>query len=76
MLYEVITSAVRGSRVDISITPSITVAGGNLVLDGRKPLTLVKRADGTLTTSIDLERDGHYRVDLAYGDGLLRNNFV
>ncbi len=64
-------SAVRGSRVDINITPSITVAGGNLVLDGRKPLTLVKRADGTLTTSIDLERDGHYRVDLAYGDGLL-----
>ena len=31
-------SAVRGSRVDINITPSITVAGGNLVLDGRKPL--------------------------------------
>lgn len=64
-------SAVRGSRVDISITPSIAVAGGNLVLDGRQPLTLVKRADGTFATSIELERDGHYRIDLAYGDGLL-----
>ncbi len=64
-------SAVRGSRVDISITPSIAVAGGNLVLDGREPLTLVKRADGTLATAIELDRDGHYRVDLAYGDGLL-----
>lgn len=64
-------SAVRGSRVDISITPSIAVAGGNLVLDGRESRPLDKQADGTLATSLELEREGHYRIDLAYGERLL-----
>jgi hypothetical protein len=64
-------NAVRGTRVDIKVTPSLPVSGGALVLNGRESRPLLARPDGTWSASLDIEQTGHYRIDLPYGDDLL-----
>ncbi|MDX1654210.1 MAG: DUF4175 family protein [Candidatus Competibacteraceae bacterium] len=57
-------SAVQGTRVELTITPDRPVARGRLLLDGQHPLPLEIVQDGTLTTMLTLEQDGHYHVEL------------
>ena len=61
-------SAVRGSRVAITITPDQSVADATLVRDGDEPLSMIGNEDGTFTTELDIDEEGHYRIDLPYGD--------
>lgn len=63
--------AVRGTRVDIKVTPSLPVSGGALVVNGRDSRPLLAGPDGTWSASLEVDQTGHYRIDLPYGDGLL-----
>jgi hypothetical protein len=63
-------SAVRGSRVSITIVPSQNVANASLVLDGRETLPMAKNEDGNWTTELAINEEGQYRIDLPYGDAI------
>jgi hypothetical protein len=60
-------SAVRGSRVAVTVLPDQNVANATLVRDGDEPLAMTKNADGTWSTEIAIDEEGHYRIDLPYG---------
>ena len=62
-------AAVRGTRAQLRVVPASPVAAGRLVVDAVAPQALVARADGAWSGSIDVQRDGHYRVELDVGDG-------
>ena len=68
-------AVLAGTRVVVLITPTVQVASGRLVLDldpeddaaaDAEPLivNLAIAADGRLTGSFNVERDGFYRVEL------------
>ncbi len=64
-------NAVRGTRVDISVTPSLPVSAGALVVSGRESRPLIAQPNGSWSASLEIEQPGHYRIDLPHGDGLL-----
>ena len=63
-------SAVRGSRVEITIVPSRDVANATLVLDGRESLPMEATENGAWTTELAIDAQGQYRIDLPYGDDI------
>ena len=60
--------AVHGSRVEVTAIPSQDVPGASLVLDGRERVPLSATGEGGWSTSLEVNEEGHYRIDLAYGD--------
>ena len=60
--------AVRGTRVEVRVTPSVPLASGSLRLNGERPLALTER-DGVLVAALDVESNGHYRIELPTGAG-------
>ncbi len=61
-------SAVRGSRVEITIAPSRNVANATLVLDGHESLPMAATENGAWTIELAIDAQGQYRIDLPYGD--------
>ena len=61
-------SAVRGTRVEVRVTPSESTAHGQLVMDGERRLALEAGENGELRATIDVQTDGRYRVELQAGD--------
>jgi len=61
-------SAVRGSRVDITIVASESVADATLVRDSRESLPMEQNEDGSWTTTLIIDEEGQYRIDLPYGE--------
>jgi hypothetical protein len=57
-------AVLRGTEVRVRVIPTMTTAGGEIVLhdSARAPLDL--GPDGALTTSFKVDRDGFYRVEL------------
>lgn len=64
-------AALPGTRVVLTVTPTVPVAGGGIVLDGGEPLGLQPAAAGTLTGELIVERRGSYRIALRAAGGLL-----
>jgi hypothetical protein len=63
-------SAVRGSRVAVTIVPSQDVASARLVLDGSDALPMMKNADGSWSAELAVNDEGQYRIDLPYADAV------
>jgi hypothetical protein len=58
-------AALRGTEVRLRVTPTMATPGGRVVLNENSsspPLT--RQADGTLTGSFKIERQGFYRIEL------------
>lgn len=66
-------AALPGTRVELTITPTIKVAGGHIQLEGVDPLPLEIHEDTTLTGHIDVERDGFYKIELEAFDGRMHS---
>lgn len=62
-------SAVRGTSVEVQITPSVPVSGGRLVLNGEQAIEL-QAVDGTLRATIPVQENGYYHVELPAGERL------
>jgi hypothetical protein len=61
-------SAVRGSRVVVTVVPSQGVSDASLVLNGRESLPMAQNEDGNWTAALAIDEEGQYRIDLPYGD--------
>ncbi|HEX9584602.1 MAG TPA: DUF4175 family protein [Gammaproteobacteria bacterium] len=57
-------AAVRGSRVEVRVTPSEATSRGRLVVDGERHLELRAQENGRLRAVIDVRENGRYRVEL------------
>ncbi len=55
-------AALRGTVVMLSVLPTVSVAGGALVLESGDSLPLELSAEGVLTGSLEVERDDMYRI--------------
>jgi hypothetical protein len=64
--------ALQGTEVHVRITPTMRVAGGRLHIDGAAPAPLTAAADGTLSASFEVQKEGFYRVELPSRDGALK----
>lgn len=60
-------AAVRGTEVEVRVTPSAPNAGGRLVLDGERSVPLRASEEGDLRARIAITEDGRYRVELEAG---------
>ncbi len=61
-------SAVRGSRVAVTVIPSQDVNNATFVLDGREMFPMERLDDGSWRTELTIKKEGQYRIDLPYGD--------
>jgi hypothetical protein len=57
-------AAVRGTRVQVRITPSEAASRGRLVLDGEQYVDLSLAENGELRAWLEVRNDGRYRVEL------------
>ncbi len=57
-------AAVRGTQVEVRVTPSQATPRGRLVLDGERYIDLRAEENGELRATIDVREDGRYRVEL------------
>jgi hypothetical protein len=62
-------AALRGTEVRLFATPTVPVAGGAIVLEEGDSLPLTPSEAGTLAGSIDVARDGLYRIVFTSLDG-------
>ncbi|MDJ0779847.1 MAG: hypothetical protein QNJ85_18400 [Gammaproteobacteria bacterium] len=64
-------AALRGTRVEVLVEPSIPIPGGVLELDDGEQIALTRAADGRWQGELRVERDGAYRVLLQRASGTL-----
>lgn len=62
-------AALQGTEVRVKVTPTMATPGGRLQLDPGTPDGLTVQADGTLTGSFKIEKDGFYHVELDSAGG-------
>ena len=65
-------AALRGTKVHLSIVPTVRVAGGVLAVEEKDPVPLELVADGNLSVTLELVEDGFYRIDLESFDETLQ----
>jgi len=63
-------TALRGTRVDVEITPTIDIPGGELLLDDGRRLALVRADDGAWRGEIMVQENAAYRVTLQRASGI------
>jgi len=64
-------AALRGTEVLLTVTPTVPVPGGRLVVEDEEPVELQPLADGRLAARLVVERDGFYRIELPGTGGVL-----
>ncbi|HEY3119862.1 MAG TPA: DUF4175 family protein, partial [Vicinamibacteria bacterium] len=64
--------ALKGTEVQVKVTPTLKVPAGRLIVDGAEPADMTVAADGTLSVSFKVAKDGFYRIELAGRDGSLK----
>ena len=57
-------AALRGTRVTVRVTPTMPSAGGELVIEGKPPITLVAGDSGTLSGTFTIQGNGFYHIEL------------
>ncbi len=60
-------SALRGSRVAVTVRPDQKVANATLIRDGDEPIAMTGNPDGTWSAELAVDEEGHYRIELPYG---------
>lgn len=55
-------AALRGTDVQLWVTPTLQVSGGTIVVQDEDSLRLTPGEDGTLTGSLEVTREGIYRI--------------
>ncbi|TDI48334.1 MAG: DUF4175 family protein [Acidobacteria bacterium] len=65
-------AALRGTKVHLSIHPTVRVAGGVLAVEDKDPVPLQLGPDGNLSVTLELVEDGFYRIDLESFDETLQ----
>ncbi len=55
-------AALRGTEVRFYVTPTVPVAGGAIEVEDQEEIALAAAEDGTLTGSLNIQRDGMYRI--------------
>jgi Domain of unknown function (DUF4175) len=63
-------AALRGTRVDLRVTPTMLTPGGQILIGGT-PIELQDAGDGTWTGSLTVQDRGFYEIELARKDGEL-----
>jgi hypothetical protein len=64
-------AVLAGTRVRITVHPTLGTPGGRLLVDGAEPAELELLEDGTLTAEFTVARRGFYSIELALRDGTL-----
>lgn len=64
-------AALRGTRVELRVHPTIPTPAGRIVVNDQTVLELEPGPDGTLTGELRVERPGIYRIELARSGGEL-----
>jgi hypothetical protein len=62
-------AALKGTLVRLSITPTVKVGGGRLLVEGEAPSDLKLAADGRLEAQLTVVKDGFYKIELQGSDG-------
>ncbi|HXI31610.1 MAG TPA: DUF4175 family protein, partial [Vicinamibacterales bacterium] len=57
-------AAIRGTEVVLHVTPTMTTPDGKILLSDGTPQPLTRQADGTLTGSFKILKQGFYRIEL------------
>src|SRR5688572_18446733 len=57
-------AALRGTNVNVKVTPTMTPKGGRILLDDGSATTLTPNADGTFSAVVAVAKQGFYRVEL------------
>jgi hypothetical protein len=57
-------AAIRGTDVQLHITPTMKTPGGRVLLNDGTALPLTLQADGTLTGSFAIKQQGFYKIEL------------
>ncbi|MGH9310266.1 MAG: DUF4175 family protein, partial [Vicinamibacterales bacterium] len=57
-------AVLRGTEVRVRIVPTMATGGGQIVVSEQQPVALAVAAEGALTSSFKVEKDGFYRVEL------------
>jgi hypothetical protein len=65
-------AALKGTEVRLSITPTIRVGSGRLLVEGAAPVALTAGDDGTLRGSLVVSKEGFYKIELPAADGALK----
>jgi hypothetical protein len=63
-------TALSGTRVEVLITPTIDIPGGELLLDDGRSIGLLRDADGTWAGEVVVETNASYRVTLQRASGI------
>jgi hypothetical protein len=65
-------AALRGTKVNVVVHPTVRVPGGALSVEGEEPVALSPGENETLFGTLTVARDGFYRVELQGFDGASR----
>ncbi len=65
-------AALRGTKVKLSVHPTVQVPGGALRIEGADPVPLEPGESGSLSATLSVEADGFYRIELQGFDGNAR----
>src|SRR5262249_43279261 len=57
-------AAIRGTQVVLHVTPTMATPDGKILLSDDAPQALTRQADGTLTGSFTIAKQGFYRIEL------------
>jgi hypothetical protein len=57
-------AALQGTRVILTVTPTVQVAGGLIRVEGYDPISLVLGEGSTFTGAIEVKGDGFYKIEL------------
>jgi len=62
-------AVVRGTQVQLRITPTMKTTGGRLMLNDKESIPLKLESDGVLSGAFNVDAQGFYRVDLLAPNG-------
>ena len=62
-------AALKGSKVIVTATPTVRVAGGAVRVEGQELQPMELADDGTLSTTLYIDKEGFYSIELSAFDG-------
>ncbi|MEW6322029.1 MAG: DUF4175 family protein, partial [Acidobacteriota bacterium] len=57
-------AALKGTEVEVRVTPTMPTGGGRLVIDEKTSVPLTRQPDGRLTAALTVAAAGFYRIEL------------